>query len=183
MTRDINMPWQMLLLGIISDRNEATLQNIYIDTKKAFYSLKKEGCQLLIEKLFESDPRNGNRPKYQHTILDNLSRYKKSGLIEQPGKGIYRITSAGKDRLKELQEGKIFRGGKQPGAGAPRGNLNDLKNGLKSRQLRDAFTGSVEDWQSFLARLKDDRQRTRAKVAAVLWLIACENKTRSKTFR
>ncbi len=69
------------------------------------------------------------------------------------------------------------RGGRRPGAGAPKGHLNAFKDGLHSQQLREAIKGNSDDWQFFLSRLKDDRQRTRAKVSAVLWWISSGNKT------
>jgi hypothetical protein len=64
------------------------------------------------------------------------------------------------------------RGGPRPGAGAPRNNLNALKNGEFSRQLRNALNeGTPQEWQEFLSRLKDDRFRARTNMsAALLWI-------------
>ena len=64
------------------------------------------------------------------------------------------------------------RGGKRPGAGAPRGNLNSLKNGEYSQQLRHALYGNtLQEWDQFLARLKDDRFRARVNMSAtLLWI-------------
>ena len=64
------------------------------------------------------------------------------------------------------------RGGRRPGAGAPRNNLNSLKNGEYSQQLCQALNGnSLEEWHEFLFRLKDDRFRARANmIATLLWL-------------
>ncbi len=65
-----------------------------------------------------------------------------------------------------------MRGGKRPGAGAPMGNLNSLKNGGYSQQLRHALYGNTpQEWHEFLSRLKDDRFRARAKMSAtLLWI-------------
>jgi hypothetical protein len=53
--------------------------------------------------------------------------------------------------------------------GAPPGNLNSLKYGQYSRQMRRALQSSdPEDWQNFLARLRDDRQRARVDLVVVL---------------
>ncbi len=61
------------------------------------------------------------------------------------------------------------RGGKRPGAGAPLHNLNALKNGRFSFQLRQAlYEGTPQEWHEFLSRLKDDRFRARANMSATL---------------
>jgi hypothetical protein len=53
--------------------------------------------------------------------------------------------------------------------GAQPGNLNSLRHGQYSRQMRRALQSSApEDWQNFLARLRDDRQRARVNLMAVL---------------
>ncbi len=64
------------------------------------------------------------------------------------------------------------RGGKRPGAGAPLNNLNAMKTGKFSRQLKQKlYEGTPEDWHEFLSRLKDDRLRARANMAAaLLWI-------------
>lgn len=63
----------------------------------------------------------------------------------------------------------MSRGGFRPGAGAPKGNLNSFKNGGYSCQLRQALNGaSLDEWQGFLDRLKDDRFRARANMSATL---------------
>ena len=64
------------------------------------------------------------------------------------------------------------RGGRRPGAGAPRNNLNALKNGKFSSQMRKTlFEGTPQEWHDFLYRLKDDRFRVRANMsAALLWI-------------
>jgi hypothetical protein len=66
----------------------------------------------------------------------------------------------------------MSRGGPRPGAGAPRNNLNALKDGEFSRQLRQAlYEGTPQEWHEFLIRLKDDRFRARANMSAtLLWL-------------
>jgi hypothetical protein len=56
--------------------------------------------------------------------------------------------------------------------GAPAGNLNRLKNGQYSRQMRQALgSDSPDDWQNFLARLGNDRQRACVTLVAVMWWI------------
>ena len=64
------------------------------------------------------------------------------------------------------------RGGSRPGAGAPQGNLNRLKYGQYSRQLRRALcSDKPQDWQDFPSRLKYDRFRDRVNMSAVLtWI-------------
>ena len=66
------------------------------------------------------------------------------------------------------------RGGSRPGAGAPSGNLNRLKYGRYSRQLRRAFySDKPQEWHDFLSRLPDDRFRARTNMSAVLlWIRA-----------
>ena len=51
----------------------------------------------------------------------------------QPNKGAEPVLSLTKEPAL------LPRGGKRPGAGAPRGNLNALKDGRRSRQLRALF--------------------------------------------
>jgi len=61
------------------------------------------------------------------------------------------------------------RGGFRPGAGAPQGNLNRLKYGRYSHQLRRAlYSANPQDWQDFLSRLPDDCFRASANMSAVL---------------
>ena len=61
------------------------------------------------------------------------------------------------------------RGGRRPGAGAPHNNLNALKDGGFSAQLRQAlYEGNPQAWHEFLFRLKDDRFRARANMSATL---------------
>ena len=66
----------------------------------------------------------------------------------------------------------MSRGGRRPGAGAPCNNLNALKDGEFSKQLRKVlYEGTPQEWDQFLARLKDDRFRARAKMSAtLLWI-------------
>jgi hypothetical protein len=73
-----------------------------------------------------------------------------------------------------------MRGGRRPGAGAPRHNINALKNGRFSAQLKQALNSSGDhDWKLFLSRMKDDQFRARVNMAAVLLLI--QNKLRNIT--
>ena len=66
----------------------------------------------------------------------------------------------------------MSRGGSRPGAGAPRNNLNAMKNGEFSVQLKRVLNeGTPQQWHEFLSRLKDDRFRARANMsAALLWI-------------
>ncbi len=66
----------------------------------------------------------------------------------------------------------MSRGGRRPGAGAPKGNLNALKDGEFSRQLtKILYEGTPQEWYDFLARLKDDRFRARVNMSAtLLWI-------------
>jgi len=64
------------------------------------------------------------------------------------------------------------RGGRRPGAGAPRHNLNAMKSGRFSIQLSQALISSeAQDWKTFLARMKDDKFRARVNMTATLLLI------------
>ena len=77
------------------------------------------------------------------------------------------------------------RGGYRPGSGGFKGNLNSLKHGRYSRQLRRAlYSDNPRDWQHFLSRLPDDSFRARAGMTAVLlWLRAgsCRSNTESES--
>ena len=63
------------------------------------------------------------------------------------------------------------RGGKRPGAGAPKGNLNAVKDGEYSKQMAIAlYGGSLKDWEQFLARTRqvtDKRSAARQPKAVV----------------
>jgi hypothetical protein len=77
------------------------------------------------------------------------------------------------------------RGGKRPGAGAPSGNLNSLKNGEYSQQLRHALYGNTpQEWDQFLSRLKDDRFRARANMSAtLLWIRDSSSGSNTERYR
>ena len=65
------------------------------------------------------------------------------------------------------------RGGKRPGAGAPGGNLNALKHGLRSQQVRELTLAlaQIPVFRTYLQRLARRRQReTAAAVAVAAWL-------------
>jgi len=66
----------------------------------------------------------------------------------------------------------MSRGGCRVGAGGPRNNLNALKDGEFSMQLRKVlYEGSPQEWHEFLSRLKDDRFRASANMSAtLLWI-------------
>jgi len=65
------------------------------------------------------------------------------------------------------------RGGKRPGAGAPRGNLNALKHGLRSQQVRalSLALAQIPLFRCYLQRLARRRQQnSAAAVALAAWL-------------
>jgi len=102
MTRDENMPWEWLLLGILDESGgETTLQNIYASIEKKFREIEDEDIKLINPRLFEIDPKFGNRPIYQHTVRGCLSAYENRGLVARIGRGIYRLTDIGLKRLRE----------------------------------------------------------------------------------
>jgi hypothetical protein len=52
------------------------------------------------------------------------------------------------------------RGGRRPGAGAPRGNLNAVKHGLESLQIKSALrSGTLHEWKHVLERMKKIKDR------------------------
>jgi len=102
MTRGENMPWEWLLLGILDESDgETTLQNIYASIEKKFREIEEEDIKLINPRLLEIDPKFGNRPIYQHTVRGCLSAYKKRGLVERIGRGIYQLTDIGLKCLRE----------------------------------------------------------------------------------
>jgi len=65
------------------------------------------------------------------------------------------------------------RGGKRPGAGAPKGNLNALKHGLRSQQVRalSLALAQIPLFRRYLQRLARRRQQnTAAALAVAAWL-------------
>lgn len=73
------------------------------------------------------------------------------------------------------------RGGKRSGAGAPRNNLNAMKNGKHSSQLRQTlYKGTPQEWQEFLSRLKDDRFRARVNMSSTLLWISSGSRRRMR---
>ena len=65
------------------------------------------------------------------------------------------------------------RGGKRPGAGAPKGNLNALKHGLRSQQVRSLSLAlaQIPLFRRYLHRLACRRhQTTAATLALAAWL-------------
>ena len=52
------------------------------------------------------------------------------------------------------------RSGRRPGAGAPRGNLNAVKHGLESLQVKSVFrSGTIHEWKDVLAKIKEVKDR------------------------
>jgi hypothetical protein len=66
----------------------------------------------------------------------------------------------------------MTRGCRRPGAGAPRNSMNAFKNGQFSMQLAEAlFASDPRVWKLFLKRMKNDKFRARANLAAtMLWI-------------
>ena len=68
------------------------------------------------------------------------------------------------------------RGGRRPGAGAPKGNLNALRHGANSRQIQqlELALSLVPDARKALARLarRQRRQEARARAVAVTLLVS-----------
>jgi hypothetical protein len=65
------------------------------------------------------------------------------------------------------------RGGKRPGAGAPKSNLNALQHGLRSRQVRtlSLALAQIPLFRTYLQRLaRRRRQNTAASIALAAWL-------------
>lgn len=64
-------------------------------------------------------------------------------------------------------------GGKRPGAGAPRGNLNALKTGLHSRQLKTAMAAMLchEEIRPILLTIIEKQAREREQFQALM--LAC----------
>ena len=63
-----HMPWPWLLLGILQDGKQVTLQGIYVLVEEDYFEIKKDGDELIDQKLLEIEPRYGLRPKYTHTV-------------------------------------------------------------------------------------------------------------------
>lgn len=98
------MPWAWLLLGILEEHGKtATLHDIYVSIEEQFDEIQRNGEEIIASRLFDPDPRYGNRPKYQHTVRGLLSAYKKNGLVEHIDKATYRLTDAGLRRLEALR--------------------------------------------------------------------------------
>ena len=102
MTRDENIPWDWLLLGILDEAGgETTLKNIYASIEELFRDTEEKDIKPINPRLRKRNPEYGNRPIYQHTVRGCLSAYKKRGLVERIGRGIYRLTDMGLKRLRE----------------------------------------------------------------------------------
>lgn len=98
---EIVMPWQWLLLGLLEEAGgQAPLQLIYLEIEKQYDDISKEGETIIKPSLLDEDPRFGERPKYTHTVRGLLSDYTKKGWVERVSRGEYRITEAGRERLK-----------------------------------------------------------------------------------
>ena len=105
MVRGENMPWCWLLLGILNDSGGmATLQDIYASIEEELTKSEKADPKIINARLFEKDPRYGDRPRYQHTVRGCLAAYRKQSLMERIDRGVYRITDAGLNRLKWYNE-------------------------------------------------------------------------------
>ena len=64
----------------------------------------------------------------------------------------------------------MLRGGRRPGAGAPKGNLNALKTGVHSRQLKIAVEAmlSRDEIRPILLAIIEKRRRERMRYQALM---------------
>lgn len=100
MTRDENMPWCWLLLGILNDAGGTTiLQDIYDSIERDSAASAQSSPKIVRPGLFSVNPKYGERPIYQHTVRGCLAFYRKQGLVDRVGRGVYRITDKGLNRL------------------------------------------------------------------------------------
>jgi uncharacterized protein YjcR len=62
------------------------------------------------------------------------------------------------------------RGGKRPGAGAPKGNLNALKTGVRSRQLKAAIDALAtnDETRRLLLAIVEKKRRDRIRFQALM---------------
>jgi hypothetical protein len=62
------------------------------------------------------------------------------------------------------------RGGRRPGAGAPKGNLNALRTGVRSRQLKAAIGALLthDETRRVLLAILDQKRRERLRFQALL---------------
>jgi len=96
---DSKIPWDWVILGALRTGSEADLSEIY-DTIDL---VKKAGSSIISVKLFDIEPRWGERPKYYHAVRAAVSSLRKLGMIERVARGRYQITDVGRDRLEELE--------------------------------------------------------------------------------
>ena len=98
------MPWEWLILAVLGDGQEASLEDIYISIEEMYHDLKtQDGTQMINPDLFKVDLRWGDRPRLTHAVRASLSKFKKAGLVEHVARGIYRLTKVGKERLRWYQ--------------------------------------------------------------------------------
>lgn len=98
------MPWGWLLLGILEDcGGSATLQKIYRCIDRDMAVREEEDSSIIDARLLQHNLRYGDRPIYQHTVRGCLSSFRKRGLVERIGRGVYRMTEAGSRYLEEYR--------------------------------------------------------------------------------
>lgn len=101
MSVDSHMPWEWLLLSIITQR-PLSLTSIYKDIEEQYKDTKAEsGFNIIAPRLFEVDGRWGERPDYQHTVRSFLTGMVRNGLATRVDRGTYGITDAGRKRLAQ----------------------------------------------------------------------------------
>ena len=94
-----HLPWEYLLLSILSE-GQKELREIYTDIEEVQHDIGAETNSRIVNPgLFDVDVRYDNRPKYTHTVRSYLTKLTNSGRAERAGRGLYRITQAGRDRL------------------------------------------------------------------------------------
>ena len=88
------------MLGALRDEEPMYLKDIYALVDKELRG------GYINPQLFNVDFRWGDRPKYTHVVRSTMSSLRKCGMVEHLGKGRtgrYRITDAGRKRLKEVE--------------------------------------------------------------------------------
>lgn len=94
------LPWDYVVLQPLSDGKPSALKSIY----NAVNVELRDGSIRL--KLFNSSGKWGDRPDYTHEIRSTMSSLRKREMVKHLGKGrtgIYEITDAGQNYLKEIE--------------------------------------------------------------------------------
>jgi len=76
------------------------LRDIYDSIEKESAASEETSSKIVRPGLFSVNPKYGDRPIYQHTVRGCLAAYRKQGLVDRVGRGVYRITDEGLNRLE-----------------------------------------------------------------------------------